>query len=73
MPQDPLATPRRLLAELHAETQLEERRLHKMHTAGVDHFAQGLAKGLPQMGDGDLDGYAREAGALAAMREGRRI
>ena len=26
---DPLTAPRRLLAEIHAETQLEERRLHK--------------------------------------------
>jgi hypothetical protein len=70
---DPLVAPRRLLAEIHAETQHEEKRLRLMHTAGMDHFSQGLAKAVPTMTDADLDGYTREAGALAAMREGRRI
>ena len=69
---DPLAAPRRLLAELHAETQQEERRLHLMHTAGADHFAQGLRQSLSTMQDEDLDGYTREAGALAAMHSGSR-
>ena len=72
MTQDPLAQAKRLLAELHAETQHEERRLHQMHTVGHDHFHQRLNKAVPTLTDGDLDGYTREAGALAAMSAGRR-
>ena len=69
---DPLAIPRRLLAELHAETQQEERRLSLMHTAGADHFAKSLNSSLSTLTDEDLDGYTQEAGALASMRAGRR-
>lgn len=66
---DALAAPRRLLAELDAETRQEERRLQAMLTDGHDHFHSRIHRALPQMGDHDLDGFAREAGALAAMVE----
>ena len=64
---DPLAVPRRLLAELDAETRQEEHRLHTMLTDGHDYFHSRIHQALPQMGDHDLDGFAREAGALASM------
>lgn len=70
---DALAAPRRLLAELHAEAQLEERKLRAMHTEGHDHFHARIHQALSQMGDHDLDSWTREAGALAAMEEGRRL
>jgi hypothetical protein len=57
--------------ELHTQVLHEEVRLRKMHTHGADHFLQALNKGLPQMGDEDLDGYTREAGAQASMRRNR--
>lgn len=66
---DPLAVPRRLLAEIHAETLHEEKRLRLMHTAGMDHFSQGLAMAVPAMTDADLDGYTREAGARGVDRD----
>jgi len=68
----PLAASRRLLAEIHTETQQEEKRLHLMHTAGADHFSERLNQALPTLTDADLDGYTREAGALAAMKDGDR-
>ena len=50
---DPLAQAKRLLAELHAETQHEEKRLHQMHTVGHDHFHQRLNKAVPTLTDGN--------------------
>ena len=66
---DALDAPRRLLAELDAETRQEEARLQTMLSQGHDFFHSRIHQALPQMGDHDLDGFAREAGALAAMVE----
>lgn len=63
------AAPRRLLAELHAETQLEERRLHAMKTEGHDHFHTRIHQTLAQMGDHDLDGFTPEPWAHATSTD----
>ena len=70
---DPLAPAKRLLAELHAETQHEEKRLVLMKTDGADHFHQRIQGALATLTEGGLDSFTREAGALAAMAEGRRL
>lgn len=70
---DPLDTARTTLAQIHAETVQQESILRQMHTEGLDHFQPGMLKAAAELTDGDLDNYTREAGALAAMQEGRRI
>ena len=72
MTKDPLDAAKQTLVELHADTMRGELRLRRMHGAGADHFLTRINQALPKMTDADLDGYAREAGALMAMRNGAR-
>jgi hypothetical protein len=50
------------LAELHVETQHEEKRLELMKTDGADHFHARIHGALAQMGDHELDNDTRKAG-----------
>ena len=72
MTADPLDAAHKLLAQIHAQTLHEEKRLELMHSKGLDHFHPGLQKAVEGMTEHDLDNFVREAGALAAMQEGRR-